>query len=214
MFRNLTQYVCSKTVAAALRLAFGLACFLAPALQAAGPGPRLVVAIRDYADVPRETLDRAEAQVSKIFGRAGFLVEWRELTESKPAEDFAEVKPALVASLLTNSMAARVRCSAGALGFAIGNRAYIFVERTRLAAGFGANDFSKTLGAVMAHEMGHVLLGPGHAAGSVMSARLGKTEFVQGEQGALLFLRAQAERMNERIRAQQAAESPALVAGN
>jgi hypothetical protein len=214
MFRNLTQYVCAQTAVAALRLAFGLACFLAPVLQAAGPGPRLVVAIRDYADVPRETLVRAEAQASEIFGRAGVLVEWWELTGSEPAADFAEVKPALVASLLTNSMAARARCTGSALGFAIGDRAYVFVERSRLAAAMGASDFGQALGVIMAHEMGHVLLGPGHAAGTVMSARLGKAEFVQGEQGALLFFPAQAERMRERFRAQQAAQSPVLVAGN
>ena len=209
MFRNLTQYVCAKALVVAVRLAFVLACFLVPLLSAAAPAPRLVVAIRDYADVPRDTLDLAEAQVSKVFGRAGVTIEWRDLPGSGSSTvEFAELKPAFVVALLPNSMAARLRCSLGAFGFAVGTRAYVFTDRTRLAAAHRGNDFARALGVVMAHEIGHVLLGPnGHLPGSIMSPRLGKMEFGQGERGALLFHPTQAEQIREQVRTQEVAQA-------
>jgi hypothetical protein len=201
MPRNSTQHVCPGGLAPAVLLAFGLACFLPPTIQAAEPGPRLVVAIRDYAGVPRQTLDAAEAQLSKIFGRAGVLIEWLESpTCGSAAVDLPVVKPALFVTLLPNSMAAPLRCCSGGFGFALGELVYVFADRTRQAAAQTESDFAAALGLVMAHEIGHVLLGPnGHAPGSIMTPRLGTTAFEQGERGALLFQPAQAERMREQV---------------
>ncbi|MFB3778459.1 MAG: hypothetical protein ACE141_12650 [Bryobacteraceae bacterium] len=211
---NSTQHVRANGLVPAALLAFGLACSLPPTVQPAEPGPRLVVAIRDYAGVPQETLDAAEAQLSKIFGKAGVPVEWWELPPlGSAAVDPVAVKPALYVMLLSDSMAARLGCSLSAFGFALADRVYIFADRTRQAAAQTESNFTTVLGLAMAHEVGHVLLGPnGHAPGNVMTPRFGKTAFQQGERGALLFLPDQAERMREQVRNRLSASERAQAA--
>jgi hypothetical protein len=58
------------------------------------------------------------------------------------------------------------------------------------------SDAAIVLGAVMAHELGHILLGSrDHATSGVMVTRLGAHEIREAASGELQFLRSQAHRM-------------------
>ena len=57
-------------------------------------------------------------------------------------------------------------------------------------------DQASVLGAVIAHELGHVLLGTrSHAPTGIMARRLGSREMAAAARGELRFLRAEADQI-------------------
>jgi len=56
------------------------------------------------------------------------------------------------------------------------------------------------LGKAMAHEQGHLLLGPGHSDTGIMQAELDDGDFAPGRLPTLVFLAAQKERLRCRTR--------------
>ena len=68
---------------------------------------------------------------------------------------------------------------------------------------------STLLGAVLAHEIGHLLFGSTHSHGGVMSARLGPREMREAGQGRLLFEGADAREITWLSSPDRAALRPA-----
>jgi hypothetical protein len=153
---------------------------------------RLTLVTYNHAHVGPETLAAAENTVSEIFGHANVQVIWREgfayAAERRgvlnpPTEDPAT----LVIKLQPESEAARygVRPTCGGIGFPSG--AIVFVR----------DSDSTRLGYVMAHELGHMLLGPNaHAIVGIMRATLLPADWEKTAQGRLGFTHSQ----NQQIR--------------
>jgi hypothetical protein len=148
---------------------------------------RLTVVIYDHAHVNAEILRAAESTTSAILGGAGVQVVWREgfayAAERRnvlnpPPEDPAT----LIVKLQPESEAARygVRSVCGGLGFESG--AIIFVRRVDAI----------WLGYIMAHELGHILLGPdAHSIVGIMRGTLRHEDWEKAAQGTLGFTRSQ-----------------------
>ena len=60
-------------------------------------------------------------------------------------------------------------------------------------------DAAAMLGASIAHEAGHLLLGKGHARRGVMSRHLGRAEIEGAARGELRFTGEEAERLRRRL---------------
>jgi hypothetical protein len=177
--------------------------------QAAENTYSVVVTIHNYAGVAPETLALAEAQAAKIYREAGVMIQWRELTlpdegsASSPVNQPA-VRPIAYVKLISNSNIQAFHRSPGALGWALGRQVYVFVDRLQKAIAFAECPFHVALGHVIAHEMGHALLGPGnHALGSVMSPQMGEKQFRQMQMGGLLFCAKQVKQIQELLPTQE-----------
>ncbi|MBZ5595650.1 MAG: hypothetical protein LAP39_25710 [Acidobacteriia bacterium] len=156
---------------------------------------KLTVVIYDHAHVNAETLRAAENTTSEIFGRAGVQVVWREgfayAAERRnvlnpPPEDPAT----LIVKLQPESETARygVASVCGGLGFASG--AIVFVRRFDVV----------WLGYIMAHELGHILLGPNaHSVVGIMRGTLRNEDWEKAAQGTLVFTRLQNQQIRTRI---------------
>jgi hypothetical protein len=153
---------------------------------------RLTLVIYDHAHVGPETLAAAENTVSGIFADANVQLIWRDgfayAAERRAALNPAPEDPAtLVIKLQPESEAARygVPSACGGIGFESG--AIIFVR-----------SFDSThLGYVMAHELGHMLLGPNaHAIVGIMRGTLLPGDWEKAAQGTLGFTHSQ----NQQIR--------------
>ena len=153
---------------------------------------RLTLVIYDHAHVGPETLAAAESTVSEILTHAGVQLIWRDgfayAAERRAALNPAPEDPAtLVIKLQPESEAARygVKPVCGGIGFESG--AIIFVrsfDPTRLAY-------------VMAHELGHMLLGPNsHSLVGIMRGTLLPEDWEKAAQGTLGFTHSQ----NQQIR--------------
>jgi hypothetical protein len=131
------------------------------------------------ASIPAATLEGARREAAWILRSLCATVEWG------PGGLLVRVLPA---PLTTDS-------TADALGMAMPElgRGAVFLSRVseRVAASAGRVSLSSLLGCVLAHEIGHLLLGPAHAAAGVMRADFGKREFDLAGQRQLVFTAAE-----------------------
>ncbi len=153
---------------------------------------RLTLVIYDYAHVGEQTLVDAERTTSHIFERAGVQLFWRE-GFSYAAERQNAVVPesedptTLVVKLEPESDAARYGVLSNCGGIALGPNATVFVRRSD----------GTWLGTIIAHELGHILLGANaHSVTGIMRPTLLAEDWVKAEQGTLGFTRSQ----NQQIR--------------
>ena len=157
--------------------------------------PPLTLAIYNHAHVSEQTLTDVESVASEIFRRAGVQLVWldgfayaaeRRKTEIPTPEDPA----ILVVKLQPKSEVARygVRSVCGGLGFESG--AIIFVPSSDAR---GGTPNAGSLGYILAHEIGHMVLGPNaHSLVGIMRGTLNEEAWTQAEQGSLGFTKSQA----------------------
>ena len=157
---------------------------------------QFTVCLYDYAGLSDQTLTKSEIEVNRIFRHAGVGLFWfrwggRKSDAIPPIicggspEDYG-----LVLKLIPEKMAERFHPISKELGFAAGTQAWVFVDRVRALS--ESHDFFIVLGDVMAHELGHLLLGPGHSATGIMRASYGSNTLLNAEFGWLLFTPKQA----------------------
>lgn len=149
------------------------------------------ICVYNYAGLPAQTLVKSEREVDRIFQHAGIGLGWflydRSSKNNGPLAvcgDAGGVQ-GLVLKLISEQMAERLHPVSNELGFAAGTQAWVFVDRVRTVSEF--HDFFIILGDVMAHELGHLLLGPEHARIGIMRASYGSNALLDAEFGSLLF---------------------------
>ncbi|MGD0580364.1 MAG: hypothetical protein ABSC08_15715 [Bryobacteraceae bacterium] len=195
--------------------------------QPPAPEPRIQVSIYNQAGVHAATLDRALREAARIYRRVGLELNWVDcpLTPDGPARVpscYADLAPdRLALRVLPGKMSAHAGSSGTVYGVALlpqdggfGMVAQICAECcARLAKGDPARE-AAFLGYVMAHELGHLLLGdPGHTLAGLMHIPWTREEQTRISQGTLLFTSEQAAKMRRNAAARLQAEAPVLTAG-
>lgn len=177
-------------------------------------GETIAVEVHDYAGVPPATLAAATHEAARVLRKAGIEVQWTlgssPSTGTSASADAGQPQPLRV-GIFAPRHPTPVR-SHSVLGFAVlpadgshgvsaGVR-YGVVERQvheTTAA------LPQVLGYVIAHELGHLLLGSNdHAGWGVMSAQLSGAYFDKAAQGTLAFASDEAERLRAGIRSRRA----------
>jgi hypothetical protein len=166
-----------------MRFALCLIVFLAiggdriDAARDASDSPLTVTAqIHDYVRLSPEELSAASDVVSQIYKSIGVRIEWfapmRQDLHRPPSVPRLEPSHSRIAQftviVLTPEMTRRGHIEEGVLGFAavatdggIGRIAYVIYDRVQQQASTGQINDATLMGLVMAHEIGHLLLGPG-----------------------------------------------------
>ena len=157
------------------------------AARDADDSPRVISAqIHDYVHLPPGSLETASEMVTRIYASIGVQLTWLAPMEqqefggsrgaasrgSSARSDPTHVPIAQITVIvLTPHMTERGHIPEGVLGFAavatdggIGRIAYVIYDRVKQQASSGAIDETDLFGLVMAHEIGHLLLGPGSQA--------------------------------------------------
>jgi hypothetical protein len=187
--------------------------------------PAVTVRIHDYVHLPSASLARARQVVSRLYGKIGVRVDWLGVVQQgggrrRPAaEGETPYVPAqLTINILTPKMAARARVAEGVLGYAavaheggMGRIAYVIYDRVRDIAASGPVNEVDLLGFVMAHEAGHLLLGPGSRSRTgIMQCHWDRRHMQRLDALAIGFSELQAVRIRDTIKY----DSPTLVAGH
>jgi hypothetical protein len=102
--------------------------------------------------------------------------------------------------ILPESMAARLPGPSKRFGVALEIDAFVFFDRVHELSESGQFSEAVVLGHVVAHELGHLLLGEAsHSAEGLMSTWFRRTDLERAEKGGLLFTARQAERIRVRL---------------
>ncbi len=173
------------------------------------PVPVITVRVFNYANVGKRTLAGAKKHAREVLSRAEVNIRWLDCPTS-----LAEVKtntacrgrPApteLVIRMVPRSQ--NPRCQ---LGFAalpkgegkLATHASVFYEAAEdLAAGYSASN-AQMLGYILAHEIGHLLLGEGsHSGKGIMRTPWRKPEMERAAEGRLGFTAKQARQMQANL---------------
>jgi hypothetical protein len=196
-----------KTVMAMLALA--TAATATPVAGGTQPRPSnslLLVRTYDAYGVPPVELKTAEAQVREIFARAGIEVRWVACVASSKDECAGPLRVnELIVRLVPTS--ATVELEGFAMGQALvtegdvtGRLLTVYPAMVgRLADRAPAN--RPLLGRVIAHEIGHLLLGPAHSTHGLMRPVWTGIDVARNVPWDWVFSPGEAKRMRERLAA-------------
>ena len=175
-----------------------------PARAAAKAGRRgqlsgkITLRIYNYARVPTPILVSTEPVLRRILRQAGLETKWLDCrlsaTDTRSPVCARPATPSdLILKLLPSSMAQAIPTSGDTVGIAIPTRdkpatdAFILYGRVLDLARTGYVREQEILAAVMAHEIGHLLLGPSHSPSGIMSGKWTRDELELTRLGRLLF---------------------------
>jgi hypothetical protein len=187
-------------------------------------GLKIEIDIYNYSVLSRETLSVAEVESDKIFRPTGIAAIWLQcpLDSEQAVSNKACARPGaptrLTLRLLPDSMANRAGVGADVFGSAILSEtggyavvANVYTDRARTL--LDNQDFGVILGRIMAHEVGHLLLGkPGHSIGGLMRAEWRSEDLEPSRAGSMLFLPGEAKRMRAQVLARMARAGSRIVA--
>jgi hypothetical protein len=183
----------------------------------------LTVAVHDYAQVPNKLLRSAEQGAARVFRQAGIKVVWLDcLPEPEGQGDAGCERLAgrlhLRINILSRNLSAPFRYHKDTFGVAevfangIGSEAYIFYDRVEELSK-NMDFWAMLLADLMAHELGHLLLGQdSHSPTGIMRAIWRDEDMQDAAQGALLFTSTQSKLMRLRLAFMNAQEMANLSA--
>ena len=184
--------------------------------QSPEPGLRIEIHVYNYSAISPEMLLRAEQETARIFERIGIATIWLHcpLTSQEAVRNRTCALPGaptrLALRLLSSSMADSFGGGGDIFGSALlpanegfGVVANVYADRTRELA--DRREFEVILGRVIAHELGHLLLGKNaHSATGIMHGRWRAQDLGLSRQAAMLFLPGEAKRIRAQVRARMA----------
>ncbi len=134
------------------------------------------VRIENRAGVDGATLALAKARTSDVFSLAGVHIDWADADSANSGTIAAPYTVLIMADAPATVKAAAGNLKDGLMGQAapfIG-RAYVYYDGV-LAETVPLRGPAITLGDVIAHELGHLLLGSGHSSHGIMRSHLDRT---------------------------------------
>jgi hypothetical protein len=181
-------------------------CASTAASQQARHNADVYLLVFDDGRVPSAVMEAGKVEATRILREAGVALIWVNCSAHFPADKPTcrnlDARNAFVLHIIAKGKTSSDSVFGEAFMGEDGNGKYadIFYDRVESAHQAGA-DTSRLLGAVAAHELGHLLLGAhAHAWTGIMAPVWEKAGLRHVNKGDFLFSREQAARMNLRIR--------------
>ncbi len=174
-----------------------------------GEEPQVTVRMYDYAQESARTLRRAQEVAAGVLRQAGVTTEWLNcrVSDLDPRESAPGCRePVGSTDLILRLLPERMRKQAGTkrsiFGFAKPPRiAFVFFDRVEDLAKFGTGQPHVILGHMLAHEIGHLLLGRNsHSRKGIMQIPWDKEELKLAAQGRFTFTPREAQKMCSQVR--------------
>jgi hypothetical protein len=183
-------------------------------------GLKIEIHVYNYSAVSAETLSRAELENVRIFEQIGIAIIWLvcPLITSQEVRDegcaLPDAPTKLTVRLFSNSVANRGRLGPDVFGYALlpgdegfGLAANVYADRIQKPPDEG-ECAEVILGRVIAHELGHLLLGKhAHSTAGIMHTpwRIEDLELHRG--GMMLFLAGEGKKIRAQVLARMSSAS-------
>jgi len=176
--------------------------------------PDVAISVYDYAHVSNELLAAAEEDAHRVFRHAGVETVWTtclpKLEKVQPNDCYAVDISHLMLKILPRAISAQARDRSDVLGTAlvddkgVGYYAYVFYDSVQRVAEERKLGHAM-LGDVLAHEIGHLLLGSNsHSVSGIMSAHWRGEELRRISEGSMLFTPSQSRMLRDRLESPRA----------
>lgn len=191
-----------------------------PAFQAASDNPQVIVSVYDQAGVSASVLSRAEQEAERLLGQAYVSVIWVKcsgrngrVSTCRDQTTSTQLIVCIVPRPLTLSDITYGAAFLGADGH--GQYADVFFASVRqLQHQEPRTNQAQVLGYVMAHEIGHLLLGSNaHSNLGIMRPYWSNAELQSISMGRLSFTRDQSVKIRQRLRGEAESAKNAAHAG-
>jgi len=157
-------------------------------------GERMDVTVCNVGHIPDTAIEYAENQAAYVFRAADVEIHWMSCGVELPTPD-ARIRPGFIVRVLAGGPFAKAdpvsldpigRAFMNAGGFGFQADAYYGAIRDvkSLYPGVGSDQL---LGYTIVHELGHLLIGPGHRPNGIMRAAWSRKEVVALSRGLLKF---------------------------
>jgi hypothetical protein len=185
-------------------------------------GPTITVMVRNYAQVSRATLAAAEGEAGRILAEAGLRTVWIECPGGSSSTIVFQVlceKRVEAHDIMLRVLRAPIHdgFQDAVFGFTVHPvLATVYYEYAVRRARNDNADFEvpAILGCVMAHEIGHLLLGPnGHSGAGIMQPRWGSKQVRMLLMRGLSFTPEQSKLMRAEARNRMTLRTAALQRG-
>ncbi len=186
-------------------LLIGLSWGFASAAAQDGEGLRVFV----HSTAAQETVDLAEPEASHIVERAGLSLIWRNCSPGDPCEAASDARY-LVLLIVKETGKSGLGCSF--VSQAGGQKAIIGLGNIERLSALSKISKSQILAAVIAHEIGHLLLGPAHTQTGIMHGNWDVHDLCRLEQRQLKFDPDQCRRIHAAVLARSRPEHTLLAA--
>jgi hypothetical protein len=169
--------------------------------------PQVVVSVYNDAGIAMPIVRRAEQEVVKIFLDAGVRIEWSGSVAREDSAESGSSGDRGTSRRLAVRIVARSRSlSADVFGVAFlgadgdGQQADVFYENVAALSGQSGRNPGEVLGCVMAHELGHLVLGSSsHSADGLMRPHWDSKELKKMSMGRLRFEPGQTAEVRSRL---------------
>jgi hypothetical protein len=182
---------------------------------------QIKVRLYNYAEAPIGTLQQAREVASGVFDKIGVGVKWLNCyspdSQQQLDPDCSEATTPTtlqlrIAARSTNAQISGFGIALPALDGGFSKHAIVFYGRVEELVRLADSTRVAVLGHIMAHEIGHLLLGPGsHSSEGIMQFPWTKKEVGLADKGWLRFTQHQAERIRAEVRIRIRAMSCSLA---
>jgi hypothetical protein len=173
-------------------------------------GQHMNVTVCNLDGVREPVIARAKAETELVYRSAGITIVWREC-DTFPTVAELERDPWFVVRLRTGKPPLTVgQASLDVMGKAFveehggGYMADAYFQAIQATSELHRGDSGVLLGFVMAHELGHLLLGSGHTPDGVMQGKWGQKQWDALRQRWLRFTEESAARVRRALEARTA----------
>lgn len=181
------------------------------AVARAGPNYaiEITVVVNNSVGVPTVVLRQAEVEAERIFALSGIHILWLECAPELGTEDPCQRVPGANEFVVHFVRAGKTSLDS-TFGTAFvgrdgdGKYCDIFLDRIQETVRTTRTGLGQLLATVIAHELGHLLLGsPSHSFFGIMVPHWNQEELQRIAMGDLLFSKAEALRMRMRLQSQR-----------
>lgn len=163
---------------------------------------QVTVLLQNHAHLPNGVIQRAESEAGRIFRASGIELRWVDCTATHQCHRPPGPNEFVLSLVEDGNTSSDLAFGVAFMGpDGVGKYSDLFVARIERECAVSGQDIARLMGAVAAHELGHLVLGShAHSEAGVMTPIWNYNAMHRVGLGSLLFTREQSALMRQRVR--------------
>jgi hypothetical protein len=195
------------------RLLFVLLCAVGWSSAQTGGAAEITVLLLNHAKLSRDVMSQSETEATRIFSASGIHLRWVDCSQTPVCHHVPGANEFVLSIVADGHTSSELVYGVAFLGpGGEGKYADVFLRRVEIAARESGFSVQRLLGAVAAHELGHLLLGThAHSYEGIMCPVWKEPVLQRMKMGSLLFTKDESMTMKGRVAGERTERFPAFT---